>query len=71
LVNVTQNIPITGEEQQKILVMRSSMLFEHFARSPLSLLAQANTKLPFTYEIILKILNEFTEAVANDIIFLM
>jgi hypothetical protein len=69
LVNVTQNIPVTGEEQQKILVMRGSMLFEHFARSPLSLLARANTKPPFTYEIILRILNEVTETVANDIIF--
>jgi len=27
--------------------MRGSMLFEHFARSPLSLLARANTKPAF------------------------
>jgi len=39
LVNVAQNIPITGKEQQKILVMRGSMLFGHFAQSPLSTLA--------------------------------
>jgi hypothetical protein len=71
LVNVAQNILITGEEQQKILVMRCSMLFEHLARSLLSLLARANTKPPFTYETILRILNEFTEAVANDINLLM